>query len=317
MTSKTELIRHPLWGQYSQTVFDTPEEAGHKKLVSEGKYGWEMPSDIATEYLVSLSKNKNVVDLGCAWGESITLPCLTNGARRVYAFDVEKEHLSKVLEKATAQGCRDQLETQLIENNWWFNPFSEETNPKRILGLQENANCPSENSIDLMISRHVIQFGNPHSILKVFDLAASVLKPGGQFAAINFSPYTHYLYDYDEGETLAKIVKWNMQFEKGDLDIPGSYLQRQEGLARLSLFDIWNKKIGDSNDPFVLFDDSVLTGLLRLWQKSRIERNLPINLSLQESALFSPNNIASKNKLRENLDFLEKENYFFALRKVA
>lgn len=317
MTSRIENIKHPLFGQYIQTVFDTPEEANCKKTASEGKYGWEMPNDIATDYLVSLSKNKTVVDLGCAWGESISLPCLKNEASAVFAFDIEKEHLSAVSEKAILFGYGDRLKTQFIEDDWWFRPFSGEGSPRIILNVPENESCPKENSVDLMFARHVIQFGNLHSILKVFDLASAILKPDGQFAAINFSPYTHYLYDYDQGETLMKIVDWNAQFAKGEIEKPGSYLQKQDGLAKLSLFDLWSKKIGDSNDPFVLFDDDVLSGLLSLWGKSRAERNLPINLILDKTTLFSPDNIVMKNKLEENQDFLEKENHLFVLRKIV
>ncbi|MBI5358200.1 hypothetical protein HZB69_01050 [Candidatus Amesbacteria bacterium] len=90
-----EVQNHPILGSYEQVVFDTPEEAGHVKLASEGKYGWQMPTDVATSYVLRDCTGKTVLDLGCGLGETVTIPALILGAAHVFALDVTREHLDE------------------------------------------------------------------------------------------------------------------------------------------------------------------------------------------------------------------------------
>ncbi len=100
-------ISHSVLGKYEQLIFDTPQEAGHTDLASQGKYGWEIPVDLPTSALLDYVAGKAVLDLGCGWGNTIAIPAMERGAKEVYALDVTPEHLddnSPLVHKARELG---------------------------------------------------------------------------------------------------------------------------------------------------------------------------------------------------------------------
>lgn len=116
-------LLHPTLGEYEQCVFGSVEEAGHRKLASEGKYGWEMPTDPATErYITKASRGKVIVDLGCGLGNTVSLPCLAEGSSLVYALDVSREHVDEdsfLVKEAIKNGWEERLITGILDPRWW------------------------------------------------------------------------------------------------------------------------------------------------------------------------------------------------------
>ncbi len=330
MERKRETIIHQQLGSYDQTVFDSVEEAGHYKLASEGKYGWEMPADTATEVVLRHSIGKNVMELGCGWGNTFTLPALERGASEVYAIDITAEHVSEkspMVSIAESLGKSDHLHRILVRPQWWHTGLLREPTVKELLrnhnvdvfNPEENVNeTPPDNSLDLLFARHSIQFGTVQSTLRVFDLASASLKDGGSFMSINFTPYTNYLYKFDNGNTISHISEMNRQFEDGKIAVPGGFLNGQYGPTGLTLQKVVGREDLGQESTFLYFDRPTIHGLLDLWRETRERRSLPSDLTLNDDYYFTPDRIAQFNKLYDGPeDIQNKENYFFQLLKIA
>lgn len=314
------VINHPLLGKYEQVVYDTAEEAGHRSLASEGKYGWEMPLDPVTEKLViRISAGKVVVDLGCGLGNTVTIPCLAEGACRVYAWDVSEEHVSEsseLVRLARERGFSSRLSTAVLSNRWWHQPLCQVPELDHVLGLPNHL-LPQPNSVDVLVCRHNMQFGTPDTTMNVFDLASMFLKEGGQLVAINFTPYTGYMYRRDGGVTMGRIEECNWRFARGEERVPGGFLQPREGLLQMSLAQLLGKPEMDRGEEntFLYFDEPTLIGLMQKWEQSRLARGLHIDLEVCSSFYFTPPKIAAFNKLTEEPGYRNKENYIFVLTK--
>lgn len=313
-------IIHPVLGGYEQIVFDSTEEAGHVKLASEGKYGWEMPSDPVIEILIHETTDKTVVEIGPGKGNVFAIPSLTCGVKDFYALDITAQDISDLVSKARELGVSEKLHTQLIPEQWWFANLLSRPTIRHILLLenQSNSHIPSDGSVDLVVARHVIQFGTHESALRVLDLASAALKQGGRFTTINFTPFTGYLYRRDNGETIQMIERLNREFAKKAIDRPGGYLNRNNGILKVNLADVTGRRELDKGEDqkFTYFDTPTLYGILLRWVKSRKERGLPVDLVLSEEFYFSPSKIAQFNKLSEDPNLALKENHCFTLMKT-
>jgi len=82
------IIHHPKFGRYEQLVYETVEEAGHKPLPSEGKFGWNMPTNQATQEFISKTQGRVVFEIGVGLGDTVVIPVLEEGAAIVYAMDI-------------------------------------------------------------------------------------------------------------------------------------------------------------------------------------------------------------------------------------
>jgi len=311
------LINHPQLGQYHQDISnsDDPKKAGHVELASKGKYGWEMPQDLPTFRLLKSNriKGKVVLDLGCGWGRRIVIPAMRARASKVYALDVSAEHLDeKSLMKVSARRLHySNLQTILLSEGWW-DSTNKSPDIRSLIKPIEYDELPKEETIDVMTSRHVLQFGTPSTLATVLDLVSLLLKPDGVFAAINFTPYTGYMYNYDNGQTLRKIVSGNRQYALGNAEMPTGYLSHTNpfGVSLAMLL----KKPEIAGKGFLYFDDDTVKGFLNNWAESRIFRGLPVNLVIEDAYYFTPSKIARFNKMVVS-EFMEAENYYFTLRK--
>ncbi len=164
-----------------------------------------------------------------------------------------------------------------------------------------------------MTARHVLHFGSPETVLNVFDLAASLLAPGGRFTAINFTAYVEFIYKYDGGVTLNKIIAENKRYRNGDAPVPGGYLAASNPFG-LTLAELMSQPAFNDRDYFC-FDDDTLHGLFSTWVKTRKERGLQVDLEIEASYLFSPTRIARHNSMTAP-QFYDKENHYFELRKL-
>lgn len=313
-------ISHAQYGNYKQTVFPSINEAGHRPLASEGKYGWGMPSDPATEAFVKSTRGKVVLEIGCGLGDTVALPALAEGARMVFATDISPEHFARdsILRRgANEMGRQDALRTWILKPTWWDQPLLASPTTTNIL-LGTGQELPPDHTVDRMMARHSLQFGDPDGILRFFDLAATALKPGGAVTAINFTPYTQYMYNYDQGHTMQKIAELNDQFGQGEINTPGGYIHSIKGPIQTSLARLMGKSELDRGEEntFLYFDHPTVVGLLRLWGGTREERGLPVNLELQDSTYFTPPIIAEVNKLVSVPELVNRENFVFTLTKV-
>lgn len=319
---KTETVNHQRYGAYTQTIYDTVKEAGHQQLASEGKYGWGMPTDHPTEELIRLAKDKVIFDLGCGWGNAVTIPSLLNGAALVFAADITHAHVSEdspMRQEAKRIGRSDSLRTLLLRESWWDKPLSSAPSIPFILDIEpDSADIPIDESVDFLIARHALQFGSPETVMRFLDFAAIALKEGGNAVGINFTPYTNYMYQYDSGLTMKQIAELNEEFAQGNRNNPGGYLHPTKGALRLSLSQLMKRPDLDrgNQNSFLYFDIATIQGLLRQWEKSRRERSLPVNLELKDSFYFTPPEIAVVNKLTEIPEHENMENHVFYLAKT-
>jgi SAM-dependent methyltransferase len=316
---KVNSIDHTILGNYTQQVFDTPEEAGHIQLSSEGKYGWQMPLDSATAFVLKDCQGKTLMDLGCGLGGTVTIPALQKNASKVIAVDVTPEHVnneSKLAQFEREAGTENRLRRVLIDETWWNKPLNQSPCMENLLNfsLTEFVEKPQ---LDMVVARHSMQFGNPHSILNVFDLASSVLKPGGKLYSINFTPYTEYVYQYDQGNLLRDITSLNEKYALGEVDLPGGFLDKQQGILGVSLKQIIQRTdIAEDHGTFIYLDEPTVQGLHRDWLSSRRARALPEDLQIINGFYFSPDKITAFNKLISGDPSLHKrENYLFVIEK--
>lgn len=320
MERDRRIINHPVLGEYEQIVFDSTEEAGHVALASEGKYGWEMPSDPVIERLTGETIDKTVLEIGPGKGNVFAIPSLASGAKELYALDITAQDISDLVSKARELGLSEKLHTQLIPEQWWFASLLSSPTVRQLLLLEDESTpqVPPDGSVDVMIARHVIQFGTHESALRVLDLASVALKQGGKFIAINFTPFTGYLYRRDNGETIQTIERLNREFTKRTTDRPGGYLNRNDGILKVNLADVTGRKELDKGEDqkFTYFDTATLYGILLRWVQSRKERGLLVDLVLSAEFYFSPSRIAQFNKLSEDPDLALKENHCFTLVKM-
>lgn len=320
---RTEIVNHQRYGDYTQTVYDTVKEAGHQQLASEGRYGWGMPTDHPTEELIRLAKDKVIFDLGCGWGNAVTVPSLLNGAALVFAADITPAHVSEdspMRQEAKGIGRSDSLKTLLLHESWWDKPLSSAPSIPYILDIEpDSPDIPIDESVDFLIARHALQFGNPETVIRFLDFASVVLKENGSAVGINFTPYTNYMYKYDSGVTMQATIQLNEEFAQGNRDNPGGYLHPTEGTLRLSLSQLMKLQDLDRGDQnsFLYFDEPTIQGMLRKWGQSRQNRGLPENLRLKEGFYFTPPNIATINKLVNPPEYKNMENYVFYLTKVT
>lgn len=311
---RTREIQHPILGNYEQYIFDTPSEAGHIDLASAGKYGWEIPPDIPTLRLLNEMAGKSILDLGCGWGNGIVIPAMKEDAKEVFALDITPEHLSDdspMALKAEELGY-SALHRVLISEDWWRQPLSPGPSLQSLFQPKQG-NPPISGKIDIMTARHVLHFGNPEAILNVFDAVSLLLSPGGRFVSINFTEYVAFVYDYDKGATLNKIVAENKRYRSSESDLPGGYLSANNKLG-LTLSELMGKPVFQGRD-FLCFDDDTTHGLFNAWKNSRQARDLPVDLELTNSYLFTPTKIAKHNSLTEP-GFESKENHYFELAKL-
>lgn len=313
------IIHNKRFGDYKQTIYDSLQDAGHKQLASKGKYGWNMPTDPATKEFVDFSAGKVILEIGTGLGDTITIPSLIQGAT-VYATDISPEHLSDdslMRETAKLLNKNDSLHTCTLKENWWDQPLKDNPTVKSVLDTNDLADLPADGQVDAIMARHSLQFGDPNTFIRFLDLTAAVLKQGGTATSINFTPYTEYMYQYDQGKTMKRIALLNSKFAKGEIPLPGGYMHKTKGPIKLSLSQLMGKQELDRglDNRFLYFDEETLEGLLNLWKLSRLERKLPINLEINETAYFSPPSIARVNKLTSSAQYENKENFVFTLKK--
>lgn len=306
-------IEHPVLGAYEQQIFDTPTEAGHADLASKGKYGWEIPPDIPTARLLNNVSGCTILDLGCGWGSNVVIPAIEKGAEKVFACDITPEHLedgAPIAHKARELGY-EALRRILAKEDWWKKPLSPD--PLAQPNLEPlRGKLPENESIDIIVARHVLHFGDPDAILNVFDLASSLLAPGGKLVSINFTEYVAFIYNYDQGATLNKIINENERYRLGETTVPGGYLSASNTLG-LTLAELMRNPDFKDRD-YLCFDDDTLRGLLGAWKASRRERGLPVDLEVANTYLFTPAKIAKHNSLTK-AGFQGKENHYFELLK--
>lgn len=319
-TTDTYTITDPNYGTYVQTVYDNIDEAGHKQLASEGKYGWGMPTDSPTEEFVVSAAGKVILEIGTGLGDNLVLPALINDST-VYATDVSPEHFSEeypMRQNAKTLGREEALHTYTLNENWWYLPLSPQPGIKEIFGADALADLPQNGTVDAIMARHSLQFGDPDTFLRFLDLASAALKSGGTATAINFTPYTEYMYQYDDGLTMKRIAELNYRFANGEINLPGSYIHSQKGPIKTSLSRLMSRSELDRGEEntFLYFDEPTLIGLLNLWKQSRIERGLPVDLEVADSAYFTPPSIARVNKLVSEPELRDRENFVFTIRKV-
>lgn len=321
MSNERVRIVHSVLGEYDQTVYPTMEEAGHVRLVSENRYGWEMPTDPPTERLVvDRSHGKVIVDLGCGLGNIVTLPCLAKGAARVFAWDVTREHVdgsSELVRQARARGYLPRLSTALLTPDWWKQEMSSSPDLAGLLSLPPEQ-LPPMNSVDFLVCRHSLQFGTPETVHQVFDLAVLLLKEGGEIIAINFTPYTGYMYRRDGGATMKQIEDWNWQFARGEQGFPGGFLDSRRGLIKTTLAVLLGRSEMDKegNSTFIYFDEPTVIGLMREWKATREARGLSVDLCIKSQFYFTPSSIVSFNKLHGDRKYKNRENHIFILEKT-
>lgn len=322
---ETYLINHPILGPYLQVVCETIENAGHTPLPSGGRYGWGMPPDPATAEFIRGVEGKVILEIGSALGDIVVLPALENGARLVFATNIEREQKyfaedSFLVTRAIASVRSDALRTLVLDEKWWDRDLQSNPTISSILAPPATAALPEDETVDLMIARHSAQFGNPDKFLRLLDLASAALRPGGSFTGINFTPYTGYMYQKEEGKRLLRMIAGNKAFSDGEAASPAGVIE--------DLMAFMGQPAGEEAIPFLYFDKSTIVGLLRRWAETRAARGLPQNLQLTANYYFSPPVIARVNKLSptpelkklettENHEFLEQENHVFKLTKIA
>lgn len=177
---------------------------------------------------------------------------------------------------------------------------------------------PPLNSIDFLVCRYSLQFGTPETVRQVFDLAALLLKGGGEVIAINFTPYTGYMYRRDGGATMKQIEDWNWQFARGEQKFPGGFLDPKRGLIRTTLAALLDRSEMDKeeNRTFIYFDEPTVIGLIREWKATREARGLSVDLCIKDQFYFTPPSIVSFNKLREDRKYQDRKNHIFILEKT-
>lgn len=306
MPTRIVSVHNPHFGEYKQIIGNSLEEAGHQKLIGpEGtELGWIMPSEHATEEFIDKTENKIVFELGGGSGDRIIEPALKNGARLVFAADIYLAHLNRVNDLAKSLGKEKQIKTLLVDENWWYKALDVKPTVETILGLSND--LPPQLGVDLMIARHVLQFGNPTSFLLFLDLAEELLSITGELWLINMSPFLQYIHECEvglegervqRGERLKQIIERNRMFTEGKLPAPGGFV------SHLSTC------IGFSDRPFLYFDIDTVQGLWILWQRSRKARGLQSNLSIRDNYYFSPRLIWERNKLVGLEEFENSENH--------
>lgn len=329
--AQTYTIIHPVYGQYTQIVYETTEEAQYRPLSSGENGWWEMPTDPATTQFVSQTKDKIVFEVGSGPGGRVVLPSLKQGAKLIYATDITTEYFSEMAQGAKELGRAGALRTRLLKEDWWHQKLQDKPTVSSILGLPpkktkhpyEADSLPDDGTVDLMIARHCVHFGDPRAFLRFLDLASVALKPGGTLTCINFTPYTGYMYGHDNRKTLEEIIQLNEAFACGKRKEPGGILNSKRGdipvatLKGVTLTEL-TKQENLSSKAFLYFDRPTLAGLLRLWKKERVRRALPMDLQLVHDLYFTPPLIASFNKLAEGpAEWREQENHVFLLRKFG
>lgn len=283
-----------------------------------------MPSDPAIERLIHETVGKTVVEIGPGKGNIFTIPSLNRGVKDFYALDITAQDIdedSDLVRRVKELSLSERLHTQLIPEQWWFTNLLPRPTIRQLLLLenQTNPQIRPDGSVDLVVARHVIQFGTHESVLRVLDLASAALKAGGKFTAINFTPSTGYLYRRDDGETTQTIYQLNREFARGITDKPGGYLNRNNGILKVNLTDVTGRQELDKGEDqkFTYFDTPTLYGIVLRWVQSRKERGLPVDLALFEEFYFSPSRIAQFNKLSEDPNLALKENHYFTMVKVS
>ncbi len=321
MELETRKIGHPVLGRYEQRVFASAEEAGHEKLPSDGEFGWEMPTEPATERFILQTKGKVVLDVGCGLGGVVAIPSLLAGASKYYAIDVDEKQLEVLAGNAKRLRISEKLTSCLVSKNWWFQDLmSSPTVARLIRGSDQLSDClPEDAECDIVVARHSIQFGSPDSILRVFDLVTAALKRGGTFTSINFTPFVGYIHKNHGRELIEKILGLNFAYAAGKSQYPGGYLNKVVGPMKLSLGDLAGSEPKfdlKRSSNFTYIDAPTLQGLLKEWARSREMRGLDMDLLFDEGFYFSPSKIARNNKLSGAKELEEKENYLFVLKKI-
>jgi len=306
------ILTHPRYFTYEQSIGDSLEEAGHTKLPGGTEHGWEMPPDHATEEFWAACKGAKVFDLGCGTGRAVSRPALLWGAERVFAMDVHPESLESLRSRAQTEGTTDRLGAVLLDPGWWNQGLLEQPTISSILGVREGPEVPIDGSLDLIMARQCLQFGQPESVLSFLDLASAALGPGREAWAINMSPYLQYVWDctkpLDEGEPCApgarlkEIAKRNEEFARNGTGSPGGF----GSLADCSDF---------SSQMFLYFDKATIQGLFSWWKRSRRSRRLPEDLEVTRSEYFGPRQIWASNKFVANSEDANQEVHVFIVRK--
>jgi hypothetical protein len=274
-----------------------------------------MPPEHATDKFVESTKGKTIFEIGPGSAERVIGPSLERGAATIYAVDVYEEHLELIRKTARRLDKEDVVKTQLIDRRWWNKPLLKRPTVAAILdvGVDEKENIPTDSSVDMMMVRHVAQFGSPHSFLCLLDLAQTALTIGGEIWGINMSPFLQYRYECGDGEPLYEIIKGNDQFLAGERDTPGGYTRLDTCLRKY----LDERRYPLSPRPFLYFDDETFHGLYICWIRSRVQRGLPANLGIKYTTYFSPRTIWEANKLVGLDEHKEKENHVFVLTKLG
>lgn len=301
---KVKIQDHPVIGTYTQDIFDSPREAGYQDLNSKGEYGWQLPSDKATERALAPHnvKGQTILDVGCGWGNSTTKLALGNGAREVYAVDITPAHLNHL------KNYNNKVRPIRVAPSWWNQMPAQHTNNIESILKPKSSQTPTEGTIGLMVMRHVLHFSNPRAMMNVLDLASSALKPGGLFVGINFSSRVKFMHNAGD-DVHQKMLKDNEKYARNPSMQPGSYLDaHSSGITFAKLlrgleggFDKVAKQ------DYFGFDNEVLQGLMMAWERLR----RPANLKIHESFLFSPSKI-----IRDYKDPSNQENHCFVLKKA-
>ncbi len=332
MPIQVNTIHHGRFGIYPQTVNDTPEEAGHENLRgSDGDWvGWVMPPDPATDRFVEATAGKVVFEVGSGSGKRVVQPSLERGASLVFAVDIHSEHLELVEQAAADAAGRDRVKTYFVNKRWWDKLLGQPI----VIAILENgtgevSKLPADSSVDMMIARHVVQFGNPKNFLCFLDLADAALKVGGEVWGINMSPYLRYVYEceYDldavqgapAGTRLNQIIQRNRQFlaETTEKDDPGGYTRVDVCIRKWLSEAYLDAHPGlKLESRFLYFDDDTFHGLYTRWVRSRIERGLRANLEIKYTDYFGPPRIWKANRLIEPKNRENKENHVFVLVKL-
>lgn len=307
---------HEKYGKYRQFIYDTVIDAGHKQLPSKGEFGWGMPDDHHSREIVQLAKGRKVFELGVGLGDTVVLPSLLNGAELYVATDVTSENLeadSWLVVNSRKKNVADRLVTYQINSKWWSRELDQDLQVGEMLGIGSEID---RLSFDIMVARHSVQFGSPQKFMNVLDLAMRVLRPEGVFMAINFTPYTGYMFNFDTGQTMRRIADLNKEYMNGDVLLPGGYLS-SESEVKVSLAKLMGKPEldRDKENSFLYFDQATIVGLLDRWNETRVERGLSQSLVLAESYYYSPEQIAKVNKYPNTDTFQNRENHAFVIKK--
>jgi hypothetical protein len=322
---KKTIVNDLRYGKYEQVIGDTPEEAGHEELESGNREfcGWNMPADNATKEFLKSVHGKVIFELGPGNGRQIIRPSLQKGAKLVYAAEIDEKLIGKIIQLARESHQENKLRIFKIDKRWWSKQLLKNPTTSTILG---DKNACFDGLIDLMMARHVLQFGSPNNFLKFLDFAEAALRVDGQAWGINMSPFLQYIYDCekdldgkntDKGVRLNQIVLRNKQFAEEQLRKEKSQLE-EKGEPMFPGGYVWlNDCLKVRRRRFLYFDKDTLTGLLASWRKSRRKRNLKANLIVKESFCFNPSSIWKDNKLVSKDEYKGRENHLFIIQKTS